>query len=126
MQLRFLQGNAQAPRGHAILFAHNSANPQRVLAVYCVVFPIRFSIGKFIPPILAAQIPAEGLGESARLNYVPIPPVLEETDSLEQLERLALLRGDDLCEINASVRPEDDAARLTIPAEACDAYASLY
>jgi hypothetical protein len=126
MQLRFLQGDAQAPKGHAILFARNSFNMQRVLAVYCVVLPIRFSIGKFIPPILAAQMPAEGLREAAGLNYVPIPPMLEETDSLEQLERLAELRGDDLCEISASVRPDDETSRFTLPAEAGEVYASMY
>lgn len=126
MQLRFLQGDAQAPRGHAILFAHNNADPQRVLAVYCIVLPIRFSIGKFIPPILAAQMPAEGLREAADLNYVPIPPMLEEAGSLEQIERLARLRGDDLCEISASVRPDDETTRFTLPAEAGEAYARLY
>jgi hypothetical protein len=126
MQLRFLQGNDQAPKGHAILFARSSANPQRVLAVYCVVLPIRFSIGKFIPPILAAQMPPEGLREAAGLSYVPIPPMLEETESLDQLERLARLRGDDLCEISTSVRPDDEATRFTLPAEAGEAYASMY
>src|SRR5579862_3744003 len=126
MQLRFLQGDAQAPKGHAILFARNSVNPQRVLAVYCVVLPIRFSIGKFIPPILAAQMPPEGLREAAGLNYVPIPPMLEETESLQQLERLADLRDDDLCEIDVSVRPDDETSRFTLPAEAGEAYASLY
>jgi hypothetical protein len=126
MQLRFLQGDAQSPKGHAILFARNSANPQLVLAVYCIVLPIRFSIGKFIPPILASQIPAEGLREAAGLNYVPIPPMLEETESLAQLERLAELRSDDLCEISTSVRPDDETSRFTLPAEAGEVYASMY
>jgi hypothetical protein len=126
MQLRFLHGDAQAPKGHAILFARNNANPQQVLAVYCVVLPIRFSIGKFIPPILAAQMPAEGLQEAAGLNFVPIPPMLEEAGSLEHIERLARLRGDDLCEISAIVRPDDEATRLTLPNEAGQAYAQLY
>ncbi len=126
MQLRFLQGDAQAPKGHAILFARNNANPEQALAVYCVVLPIRFSIGKFIPPILAAQMPAEGLQEAAGLNFVPIPPMLEEAGSLDHLERLARLRGDDLCEISAYVRPEDETIRLTLPNEACSVYAQLY
>lgn len=126
MQLRFLQGNPQAPRGHAILFARNSANAQRVFAVYCVVLPIRFSIGKFLPPILAAQMPPEGLQEASRMNYVPIPPMLEETEGVDQLERLAELRGDDLCEIGVSVQTEDETARFTLPAEAGEAYATMY
>ena len=126
MQLRFLQGDAQAPKGHAIVFARNSANPQGVLAVYCVVLPIHFSIGKFIPPILAAQMPPEGLREATEQNCVPIPPMLEESESLEQLERIAELRGDDLCDIGFSVRPDDEASRLTLPAQVCEEYARLY
>jgi hypothetical protein len=126
VQLRFLQGDAQAPKGHAIVFARNSAKPQGVLAVYCVVLPIRFSIGKFIPPILAAQMPPEGLREATEQNCVPIPPMLEESESLEQLERIAELRGDDLCDIGFSVRPDDEASRLTLPAQACEEYARLY
>ncbi len=126
MQLRFLQGNPQAPRGHAILFARSSANPQRMFAVYCVVLPIRFSIGKFLPPILAAQMPPEGLQEASRMNYVPIPPMLEEAGGLEQLSQLAELRGDELCEIGVSVQPEDEATRFTLPAQAGEAYATLY
>jgi len=126
MQLRFLLGDAQVPKGHAILFARNSADQQRVLAVYCVVLPIRFSIGKFIPPILAAQMPTEGLREAAGLNYVPIPPMLEEVDSLDELERLAELRGDDLCDIGTSVRLDDDTSRFTLPAEAGEVYATMY
>src|SRR5690348_9472549 len=95
MQLRFLQGNAATPRGHAILFVR-SADQRRVFAVYCIVFPIRFSIGKFLPPILAAQMPAEGLREAAGASFVPIPPMLEEIEQFDQLERLCELRGDDL------------------------------
>ena len=126
MQLRFLQGDAQAPKGHAILFARSSTGTQRVFAVYCVVLPIRFSIGKFIPPILAAQMPPEGLSEAASMNCVPIPPMLEEVESLDELERLAELRDDDLCEINALVRAEDEASRLALPAEVSKAYSDLY
>ena len=126
MQLHFLQGNADTPRGHAILFARSTISPQQVFAVYCVVLPIRFSIGKFLPPILAAQMPTEGIQEAAKLNYVPIPPMLEPVDSLAQLETLAELRGDDLCEIATRVQPEDEQTRFTLPAEAGEVYAGLY
>ncbi len=126
MQLRFLQGNPNAPKGHAILFARSSDRPQRVFATYCIVYPIPFSIGEFLPPILAAQMPAEGIHEAARMNFVPIPPMLEDAGTLEQLEKLAQLRGDDLCEVSASIRPEDKTTRFTLVAEAGEAYASLY
>ena len=124
MQLRFLQGNAATPRGHAILFVR-SADQRRVFAVYCIVFPIRFSIGKFLPPILAAQMPAEGLREAAGASFVPIPPMLEEIEQFDQLERLCELRGDDLCEIGTTILPDDEQTRLGLPAEAGEEYARL-
>jgi len=126
MQLRFLQGNSTTPRGHAIIFVRSSAAARRLFAVYCVVLPINFSIGKFIPPILAAQMPAEGLSEANRLKAVPIPPMLEEVSGLAELERLAELRGDDLCEIVTTILPEDEQTRLTLPAEVSEEYAGLY
>jgi hypothetical protein len=126
MQLRFLQGNPNTPKGHALIFVRSSGDSRRLFAVYCVVLPINFSIGKFIPPILAAQMPPEGLGEAARLKAVPIPPMLEEVGGLEQLERLADLRGDDLCEIVTTILPEDEQTRMMLPAEASEAYATLY
>ena len=125
MQLRFLQGNAATPRGHAILFVR-STDQRRVFAVYCIVFPIRFSIGKFLPPILAAQMPAEGLREAAGASFVPIPPMLEEIEHFDQLERLCELRGDDLCEIGTTILPDDEQMRLGLPAEAGEEYARLY
>jgi hypothetical protein len=125
MQLRFLQGDINAPRGHVILFTH-SANQQRVFAVYCIVIPIKFPLSKFLPPILAAQIPPEGLQEATRANFVPIPPGLEEVESQAFLETLAELRGDDLCEILTTINPDDEAVRLTLPAEAGEVYATLY
>jgi hypothetical protein len=125
MQLRFLQGDPTAPRGHAILFTHNT-NQQRVFAVYCIVIPIKFPLSKFLPPILAAQIPPEGLQEATRANFVPIPPGLEEVESQAFLEALAELRGDDLCEILTTINPDDEAIRLTLPAEAGEVYATLY
>jgi hypothetical protein len=126
MQLRFLQGDPTAPRGHAILFTRSSTAYQRVFAVYCVVIPIKFPLSKFLPPILAAQIPPEGLQEATRANFVPIPPGLEESESQPFLEALAELRGDDLCEILTTINPDDETTRLTMPAEAGEVYTTLY
>src|SRR5690348_16059642 len=126
MQLRFWQGDATAPRGHVLLFTRSSANPQRLFAVYCIVIPIKFSLSKFLPPILAAQIPPEGLQEATRANFVPIPPGLEETEGQPFLEALAELRSDDLCEILTTINPDDETTRLTLPADAGDVYAALY
>ena len=78
MQLHFELGDPETPRGHAILFARISGNPQRVIATYCVLLPIQFSIGKYLPPILSGQMPLEGLGDASAPAAVPIPPMLED------------------------------------------------
>ncbi len=125
MQLRFELGDAQAPRGHAILYARVGGGATRVIATYCVVLPIQFSLGKYLPPILSGQMPLEGLGAASAMSAVPIPPMLEDVPSLPRLRQLAERRGDDLCEIG-TVFLSDDSQRMAYAAEAAQAYAELF
>lgn len=126
MQLRFELGDAQTPRGHAILFARVSGGAERYLATYCVILPIQFSIAKYLPPILASQMPLEAMGQSAdAVSAMPIPPMLEDVGSLADLRQLAERRGDDLCDIG-TVTIGDDTHRLTFAAEASNEYGQLY
>jgi hypothetical protein len=125
VQLRFELGDAQAPRGHAILYARAGGDVNQVIATYCVVLPIQFSIGKFLPPILSGQIPLEGLSAASAVSAVPIPPMLEDVPSLAHLRQLAERRGDDLCEIG-TVYLSDDGQRMAYAAEAAQAYAELF
>ncbi len=125
MQLSFDLGDPQAPRGHAIVYAHAGNDPNHVLATYCVVLPIQFSIGKFLPPMLAGQLPLEGLQDAQAMNVVPIPPILEDSPSLDQLRQLAERRSDDLCDIG-TIFISDDGQRMTYAAEACQSYAQLF
>ena len=125
MQLRFELGEAEAPRGHAIMYAHLGNDARRVIATYCVVLPIQFSIGKFLPPILSGQIPTEGLAEAATMSVVPIPPMLEDVSGLEELREIAERRADDLCDIGA-IFLTNDQQRMAYAAEACQAYGQLY
>jgi hypothetical protein len=125
VQLRFDLGDAQTPRGHAILFARVGNDPNRIIATYCVVLPITFSIGKYLPPILSGQVPLEGLEDAAATSAVPIPPMLEDVPGIAELRRLAERRGDDLCEIgNLFLR--DDGQRMAYAAEASQSYAMLF
>ena len=125
MQLRFELGDAQSPRGHAILFARVGGKSDRIIATYCVVLPIAFSIGKYLPPILSGQVPLEGLEDAAATSAVPIPPMLEDVPGLGSLRQLAERRGDDLCEIgNLFLR--DDGQRMAYAAEASQSYALLF
>ena len=125
MQLRFEIGDPQAPRGHALVYARGSSPAGPILATYCVVFPIAFSIGKFLPPMLAAQMPLGGMGDMQALSAVPIPPMLEEVPSLAMLRQLAERRGDDLCDMGV-VAAGDDNQLMTFAAEAAAAYSQEY
>ncbi len=92
MEMRFIRGNREAPRGHAILLVRPTGLGRGALATYCVVLPITFSIGRYIPPILASQFPAEGLREMGNgPNVMPIPPMIEEVDDAEALIALGEL-----------------------------------
>ena len=125
MQLRFELGVAQSPRGHAILFARVGNDPNHIIATYCVVLPISFSIGKYLPPILSGQVPLEGLDDASATSAVPIPPMLEDVPSLAALRQLAERRGDDLCDIG-NVFLRDDGQRMAYAAEASQSYALLF
>lgn len=126
MQLRFELGDSQAPRGHAILYAHSGGNRgDAIVATYCVVLPIQFSIGKYLPPMFASQIPLEGLRDANAMSVVPIPPMLEDGPSLAELRAIAEHRGDDLCDLG-TIFISDEGQRMTYAAEACAQYAQLF
>jgi hypothetical protein len=125
MSLHFELGDADQPRGHAILYARLAGGGERYVATYCVILPISFSIGKFLPPILGGQIPLEELGEASSVNPMPIPPMLEDVESVESLRQLAERRGDDLCDLGVLLIT-DDAQRLAFAAEAAAEYGRAY
>ncbi len=126
MSIRFLRGDAQTPRGHAIFVARSTSNPRVVYCTYCIVPPIPMSLAKYLPPMFAAQISPEDLGEAgAAMKGMPIPPMLEEGKTMEQLELLAERRGDDLCDIG-TVNGQDQNSRLQMAAMSCEEYGQLY
>lgn len=125
MGINFLRGSAQAPKGHALFVARSTVNPRVVYGTYCIVPPIPMSLTKYLPPLFAAQIPAEELRESQNVNGMPIPPMLEEVSSLEYLQSLAERRDDDLCDIG-TVSPRDDSARVQMAIMSSQEYSQLY
>jgi hypothetical protein len=123
--LRFELGDPQAPRGHALLYARVSGS-DRIVATYCVVLPISFSIGKYLPPMFAGQIPVDALNEGvSAVSAMPIPPMFEDVDSFEVVRQLAEKRADDLCDMGTLV-VSDDNARLQFAAEGSAEYGELY
>ena len=125
MSFRFVRGNSQAPKGHAIFYASSSADSRAVFCTYCVVPPTPLSLAKYLPSFLAAQLPPEELREATNVPVMPIPPMLEEGRSLEQLRMLAERRDDDLCDLG-TINPRDEAARMQLVAEGCQEYGMLY
>ncbi|HTI13244.1 MAG TPA: hypothetical protein VL461_01585 [Dictyobacter sp.] len=124
MGIQFLRGSAQAPKGHAIFIARNSSNPRIVYSTYCLVPPIPMSIAKYLPPLFAAQIPSEELQGANNIAGMPIPPMLEEGISLDQLELIAERRDDDLCDLG-SVSGEE-VERMQMATMNSQEYAQLY
>ncbi|GER89416.1 hypothetical protein KDW_35780 [Dictyobacter vulcani] len=124
MGIQFLRGNPQAPKGHAIFIARSRSNSRVVYSTYCLVPPIPMSIAKYLPPLFAAQISSEELQGAESISGMPIPPMLEEGMSLEQLEALADRRGDDLCDIGST--SSEEVERMQMAATSCQEYAQLY
>ena len=125
MDMRFLRGNPNAPKGHVIFIARSTSNPRVVFCTYCIVPPTPLSLTKYLPSFLAAQLPPEELREAANVNVMPIPPMLEEGSSLEHLQMLAERRDDDLCDIGP-INPKDEGARMQLVGEGCQEYGQLY
>ena len=125
MTIQFLRGNSQAPKGHAIFVAHSTANARAVLCTYCVVPPMPLSLAKYLPSFLAAQLSPEELQDTTNVPVMPIPPMLEEGSSLEQLQMLADYREDDLCDLG-TINPKDETTRMQIVAQGCQEYGQLY
>lgn len=82
------------------------------------------SLAKYFPPILATQLPIDELQNAGRLSGMPIPPMLEEGLSLEELEELAERRDDDLCDLGSI--SSEEVERMQAAAANCQEYAQLY
>jgi hypothetical protein len=124
MGIQFLRGNSKAPKGHAIFIARGSRDSRVLYSTYCLVPPIPMSFAKYLPPLFAAQISSEELQGAANIAGMPIPPMLEDGMSIEQLEVLAERREDDLCDIGSV--SNEEVERMQMAALSCQEYAQLY
>ncbi|MCI0888239.1 MAG: hypothetical protein J4N28_01310 [Chloroflexi bacterium] len=125
MALTFDIGDADRPKGHAIVY-FVSPTTSEVIATYVLILPIPMDIGKYLPPLLAAQLggmAGEALGEG--MGSFAAPPMPESVESVGFLRELASLRGDDLVS-GGSVVLGDPAAAMHETAEAVQEYQRLY
>lgn len=125
MALTFDIGDAGRPKGHAIVY-FVSPTTSEVIATYVLILPIPMDIGKYLPPLLAAQLggmAGEALGEG--MGSFAAPPMPESVESVGFLRDLASLRGDDLVS-GGSVVLGDPAAAMHETAEAVQEYQRLY
>jgi len=120
MNLDYRRGRPETPAGHALVYFTGSAD--EVLATYVVVLPIALQLAKYVPPMLAAQLP---LAEAQGVSAVPLPPLPEPVESYPYLVHLADLRHDDLIhggEINSGDLPR----AMALVGEIAQSYASAY
>lgn len=118
--LDFERGDPQFPVGHAFLYFPGAGG--QGLATYIVVPPVAIDFVKYVPPLLASSLGSSGL--LAQTSFLPIPPV-PETCSLDEVRRLADLRGDDILVDRSSTQPELPFL-ITHVAEIGDTYARAY
>ena len=93
MDPTFEQGDPQKPKGHALAYFRNRWEPGKIYATYIIVLPISVDFAKYVPPFLASHLGSVPLGDFSAFS---LPPVPEEVESYERLQRLADIRGDDL------------------------------
>lgn len=93
MDLTFERGDGDSPRGHAVVYYRDSADPSSVAATYVVVLPVSVDFSKYMPPFLAGQVP--NLGDDA-ITAFAFPPSPEPAESHEAIVAMAEARADDL------------------------------
>lgn len=121
MDLVFERGSRDRPAGHALVYFSDPSDGT-TLASYLVVLPIALELSRYVPPMLASQLP---IADVKSMNAVPLPPVPEKVESRAYLEHLADLRRDDL--IAAGTVSAGDVMRLmAMVGEAAQQYAQLY
>ena len=119
MSLSFEQGSQEQPKGHAVLYFRS---PSELLATYIVVLPLTVDFTKYIPPLMANQVKDVGLEQ---FSAFAIPPVPEKVDSMQVLEELARIRGDDLI-YGGDVTSNDFMEAAQRVNDAVQSYAQLY
>src|SRR5207248_8948282 len=117
-----VRGDPNHPVGHAFLLFRVPGESDEIAATYLIVPPIAIDFAKYVPPLIAASLGASGL--IAQTSFLPVPPAPERV-SLNEIQQLAALRGDDVLESSVS-GGLDPASLMGHVADLGDAYAQAY
>lgn len=119
MDLTFEHGDHAHPKGHAIIYFRAGSE---ILVSYIVILPLMVDFAKYIPPVLASQVNAQGMEQ---FSAFAIPPIPENVHSYEFIDELARSRGDDLI-AGGNVIENDSLGAAQSVNDAVEAYTKLY
>ena len=122
MILNFERGSQAKPKGHAIAYLRNVANPDEVYATYLIVPPIAIDLTKYMPPMFAGKF---SLAEMETVSAIPLPPMPEKVPGLAYLQQLAERREDDMIALGVS-DVNDPQTMLGVTTEAAQEYLRSY
>ena len=122
MDFTFEKGSADSPRGHALIYFHNSQDASELLATYLIVFPIQTDVSKYVPPFLLNQIGEAGAHELSAFSFPPAP---EPVSGMDEIERLAEVREDDII-YGGSINVSDVISLIGMVNEAIQWYSDLW
>jgi hypothetical protein len=122
MVLSFEIGKEEAPRGHALVYFHDSSITDQLLATYFIVLPVALDLSKYMPPMFAAQMGSIGVDEVAAFA---VPPIPDKAEDYSKIRRLAELRNDDLL-YGGSINSKDFQGMVSYVNEIVEAYAHRY
>ena len=121
MNLIFDAGERETPKGHALVYFRDRADPDRYLVTYLVILPVAIDPSRYVPQALAGRASRE----LTTVNATALPPIPEPVDNLEQLRAIAQHRGDDV--LDGGTIDTDEVERLIyVVHEMTQAYEQLY
>lgn len=122
MSFTFERGSEDTPRGHALIYFHNSRDAADLLATYLVILPIQVDVSKYVPPFLMNQL---GEADAKELSAFAFPPAPESVSGMEYIRKLAESREDDII-FGGSIDADDIGSLLGTVNDAIGWYADLW
>lgn len=122
MDFTFERGDAQKPKGHALVYFRGSLDQSKVYATYVVVLPVTVDFAKYVPPFLVSHL---GNAPIKEFNTFSLPPVPEEVESYGRLRELTEMREDDLI-YGGTMSPNDLPGIMQAVNDVMQRYAQLW